>query len=249
MPNDYYLLTSEFRNAFYIKFKIFMGYSPPSYILENLSTLSGMRFRCTISQCPFKWKYVMPDINLFSTNVVGYICYWSSDTYRSFIRDLKINIVKTTRARRLLRLLLRSMMCWYREKILVKGRIIARDTRDDMPDKVYEVMYHPRKMVYFTVAFSGRFPLNIEHTTDGHPAYVVHVCDMETTQEALGCYCLFTCSQHDGRDAVVKLLSGASSKDMETLEKTIRHLQVIGSEFMDNRFLNQYPLMTPSFVC
>lgn len=116
---------------------------------------------------------------------------------------------------------------WYR-KTLRTDKIIARNVRDGLPDKIVSITYHPIRDAYFAAAFSGRFPADMEND-----AYIVRVNRLQTSQEAIEIYCA---SRRNGSHLIHEYLTEASFKDQEHFEKVFRELSVLGDIFLDEVF-------------
>lgn len=89
---------------------------------------------------------------------------------------------------------------WYRT--MKEGVLIVRNRKDRLPDIRVSIRYHPQMDTYFDVAFSGRFPKDLE---DG--CFVIHTKKEGTTQRVVQIYWgIYRVDKKKGRQALVGYL-------------------------------------------
>lgn len=222
------------------------GYLGTRQVLSNLWGFCDVNLRRSVQRCSFPWQLIMPALEENEMNIYYYNCRWDHATYQRFLDVLRGNLARAVFLTRVFRLFARKMVRWYRKRILVKGYLIARNKKDGLLDQILKMRYHPVKSTYFTAAFSGRFPKNLETMDNGEKGYVIHVSRMKTSQEAVALYCQLTLDPLGGRLAVWRYLD-ESTFELSHFEEVFQGLDVIATEFMDDRlasicsgFLHQY---------
>lgn len=224
-----------FKDVFISRYKTTCGYMGSVHVLKTLWSSCDFRLRRCITKCTFPWKLVMRVLEVDDMDRYYYDCFWGSLTYQKFRELLRQNMVRILLWKRVFRVFIRHCVEWYRHRVLVKAHIIARNKKDNLPDQIMEMRYHPVHDMYFEGAFSGRFTKNLEKMPNGTLAYVIHVSRMGTTQEAIALYCLYTCNPWEGRLHVKQFIED-SATDTNRLERVIQILEMIGRELMKPSF-------------
>lgn len=114
----------------------------------------------------------------------------------------------------------------YRSHLVTK-EVIARNTRDHLPDLICPITYHKTMSPYWVSAFSGRFNKDLE---DGR--FVVRVNRINSSQEAVAIYC------NRDKKMLYDFLTTAAQEGIDRLEAVVRELQ-IGQVFMDEVFIEK----------
>jgi len=195
-----------------------------------------MRYVCDINlireinHVVLPWKFLLPEMEEREMTRHYYDCYWGGETHGVFLTKVRLRLTTAQKCILSMRRLLSIFRHWYQNKVLGQGRIIARNRKERLPDRVYTVKYHPIWNEYFTAAFSGKFERDLENG-----AYVIHVSKMGTSQDVIEKYCEFTFDMSNGRRIIHDFLD-ASSHSLSFFEQRFSHLQVLADQFMDSRF-------------
>lgn len=226
----------KFREAFFARYKTSCGYLGTE-VLFSLGTQCDNALDKGIRRCPLSWKYVMPALDPSEFTVYNYNCLWGLETKRIFLEKLRAQLLRAFRVHAIMKRFVRSWKTWYYTKVLRVGHILARYRKEKLPDARFILKYHPIRDEYFSAAFSGRFPKNLETDGNGNTVYVIHAGRMGTSQEAISMFCRFTQDPFLGRVRVHRFLEDATG-DPERFQKAYQELQVLADEFMHASFGN-----------
>lgn len=178
-----------------------------------------------------KWRIVMPITDVFKYGSYYYPQYRPDETYMAFISELRIAVFRFLRIQRILRRMIVMATEWYQNKVLRCGVVVARNRKDLLPDRKFEIRYHPREG-YFATAFSGRFGADIENGE-----YVIKVNAAGTSQDAIGLYSVVTLNRIEGRAMMYAHLDNALLHGLDSFRQTYGCVIRLGELFMDTHFM------------
>lgn len=111
---------------------------------------------------------------------------------------------------------------WYHRHHL-RRTIIARNKKDDTPDVVCTILYHPHEIFWNTV-FETLMTGGME-VIDGERVFVVPVHKLGTTQEAVSIFCAFKDCPSVGKNIIRRHLK--ESEDVDDLTQRMSSLLVL----------------------